>query len=247
MKALFLLSFLLFLNGELLAQEYQSGPSRVSMVELYTSEGCSSCPPADRWLSRLQNDSGLWSTFVPMAFHVDYWDYIGWKDRFAKKEYSQRQRRYAREYQESTVYTPGVRRHGEEWRTWPITRSVSPSDETAGSLNLVVSTGGKFTATYSDLDDQVKSPVLNIAVLGMNLETSVKRGENRGKSLKHDFVVLGLSRYASADSGAWSGEILPPVNTAPKYAIAAWISDGQNVTPIQATGGFLAAESSSHF
>ena len=73
---------------------HQSGPQKVSLLELYTSEGCSSCPPAETWLSRLTTDGRLWKEIVPVAFHVDYWDDLGWKDRYAKQEYTSRQRSY---------------------------------------------------------------------------------------------------------------------------------------------------------
>ena len=59
-----------------------SQEQRTTLIELYTSEGCSSCPPADRWLSRLKDDPRLWKQIVPLAFHVDYWNYLGWRDRF---------------------------------------------------------------------------------------------------------------------------------------------------------------------
>ena len=62
---------------------FESGPQQISLVELYTSEGCSSCPPAEAWLSRLKEEPGLWKNFVPIAFHVDYWDRLGWRDRFS--------------------------------------------------------------------------------------------------------------------------------------------------------------------
>ena len=93
------------------------GP-RVSLLELYTSEGCSSCPPADRWISTLRDDPRLWHEVVPVAFHVDYWDYIGWKDRFASPVYGNRQRDYARNRHVGTVYTPGFVLAGKEWRSW---------------------------------------------------------------------------------------------------------------------------------
>ena len=103
-----LFSFLVLLTvfTSSFAQVFESSEKPTALVELYTSEGCSSCPPADRWLSSLKDDEGLWKEFVPLAFHVDYWDYIGWEDRFADKQYSQRQRRYAHEFSEPTVYTP---------------------------------------------------------------------------------------------------------------------------------------------
>jgi len=74
---------------------FQSGPQRVALLEVYTSEGCSSCPPAESWLSEFKNQARLWKEIVPVAFHVDYWDGLGWKDRFAKEEYTSRQRAYS--------------------------------------------------------------------------------------------------------------------------------------------------------
>lgn len=73
----------------------ESGEERVRVIELFTSEGCSSCPPADAWLSGLMDDPGLWNSLIPVAFHVDYWDHIGWKDRFSDAAFTERQRRYA--------------------------------------------------------------------------------------------------------------------------------------------------------
>src|SRR5687768_10063986 len=75
--------------------QFQSGPNRTALLELYTSEGCSSCPPAEAWLSRVKSDARLWKEFVPVAFHVDYWDYLGWRDPFGMANYSERQRAYA--------------------------------------------------------------------------------------------------------------------------------------------------------
>src|SRR5688572_1610666 len=95
----------------------QSPAQQVHLLELYTSEGCSSCPPADRWLSDLKDDPGLWKNFVPVAFHVDYWDHLGWKDKFARAAHTSRQRRYADEWGANTVYTPGLVLDGAEWRS----------------------------------------------------------------------------------------------------------------------------------
>lgn len=110
---------------------FSSGEKQTALLELYTSEGCSSCPPADRWLSSLKSKEGLWEEFIPIALHVDYWDYIGWQDRFASKQYSQRQRQYAREQSLKTVYTPGFVYNGKEWRNWFAKRFlISPMAET---------------------------------------------------------------------------------------------------------------------
>jgi hypothetical protein len=98
--------------------KYESSSRQTALLELYTSEGCSSCPPTDRWMSALENEPGLWNEFIPIALHVDYWDYIGWKDRFVSLEYSARQRQYAQEQSLKTVYTPGFVYNGNEWRNW---------------------------------------------------------------------------------------------------------------------------------
>src|SRR5580693_7997010 len=94
-------------NAETNSLSFQSSNKQTSLLELYTSEGCSSCPPAETWLSRLKASPGLWGDFVPVAFHVDYWDYLGWRDPWAKSEFSNRQRAYAARWHSQSVYTPG--------------------------------------------------------------------------------------------------------------------------------------------
>ena len=100
------------------ALELSSGTQQTTLLELYTSEGCSSCPPADRWLSRFKNDAGLWQQIVPVAFHVDYWNQLGWPDRFSNAAYTARQHNYKRHNYLNVVYTPGFVRNGREWRGW---------------------------------------------------------------------------------------------------------------------------------
>ena len=94
----------------------RSGPGTAALVELYTSEGCSSCPPADRWLSTLSSRPS--SSVVPLALHVDYWDYIGWKDPYAKREFSLRQRKFTQLQRMALVYTPQVMLQGRDFRGW---------------------------------------------------------------------------------------------------------------------------------
>src|SRR2546430_7591383 len=94
-----------------------SGERTTALVELYTSEGCSSCPPADRWLSCLGKTHRP-EVVVPLALHVDYWDYIGWKDPYAKREFSQRQRRLSQLQRLALVYTPQVLLEGMDFRSW---------------------------------------------------------------------------------------------------------------------------------
>ena len=97
---------------------FESGDTQSSLIELFTSEGCSSCPPAEKWLSALKSSSDLWKKAVPVAFHVDYWDHLGWRDRFAKPEFTSRQHRYAAAWGGDSVYTPSFVVNGKEWRDW---------------------------------------------------------------------------------------------------------------------------------
>jgi hypothetical protein len=220
-------------GGELTLTSKSSG---THLLELYTSEGCSSCPPAEAWLGKLKSDDRLWQDFVPVAFHVDYWDRLGWKDRFAQPEWTQRQRAYANQWRNSSVYTPGFVLDGREWQDWSGKLSF-PTRENAGLLtasgngNLVAITfqpAGKFTGGSA-----------HVAWLGFNLSSNIEAGENAGRSLRHDFVVL---RHAAAPllrdgNGFWKVELRSRSVDRETGAIACWIeTDG---VPIQATGGWL--------
>lgn len=217
--------------------------TQVSLLELYTSEGCSSCPPADRYLSELKSHSGLWKSIIPVAFHVDYWNYIGWNDRFSSPEYSARQKRYARSKSLKTVYTPGFLLNGEEWRSFFGLRKLSvKSDKEVGQLKLNIK-DMELKAGFKPVEKlKDKTLVLNIAVLGFDIKTAVQSGENRGKELKHDFTVLGYKTIPLYNNGTVftvMTELPDIVETAPKMAVSAWVNKENDMTPIQATGGWL--------
>lgn len=219
---------------------FASGPGRTQLIELYTSEGCSSCPPADRWLSTLEDQEGLWRDFVPIALHVDYWDYIGWQDRFASRQFSDRQRRYAAEGGVRVVYTPGVFRDGREWRGW---RGASPervANARVGTLTL--DTDGRGYSVRFEPAPGVSADTVHVALLGMGLQTEVRAGENRGRTLAHDFVVLALQARdldARDDALVVSGVLPRATATAGRLAVAAWVSADPRQAPVQAVGGFL--------
>ncbi len=224
---------------------FSSGDKQLTLVELYTSEGCSSCPPADRWLSRLTKAPELWQSVVPLGFHVDYWDYIGWQDRFARAEYSDRQRRYARDGNARTVYTPGFFANGDEWRGFFPGRRLDADQPAVGPLILRLE--GSLARVEFTPASAVHGPlVINIAILGMGLETRVRAGENRGETLRHDFVVLDLSsRDLIIEDGRYRSSVRIPA--VPKEladdvsgtALAAWVSRKGGQEPLQAVGGRL--------
>ena len=218
----------------------QSGKTQVQLIELYTSEGCSSCPPAERYLNAFSHHENLWTHFVPLAFHVDYWDYLGWKDRFSSPGYSQRQRRYAQIRGQRTVYTPAFIVNGENWRPGFYNKSVSAGNTPAGLLSLHINAQG-IRAEFDAAERRSKPAQLNIALLGMGIESRITAGENRGNRAEHEFVVLSHQQYTS-ENNQWQ-VALPgyPGSDVPAFAIAAWISAPDDPTPVQAVGGALPA------
>ncbi len=228
------------------AQTFTSTDKRTSLVELYTSEGCSSCPPADRWLNSLRDNNKLWSEFIPLAFHVDYWDYIGWQDPFASKAYSQRQYLYASQKNIRSVYTPGIVLNGEEWRGWSHSRRPKYDSSPAGKLSIEIEQG-KFNANYIPLSHSKFKPeqkfTLNIALLGFDQISEVAAGENGGKTFKHDFVVLA---YRTVEMKSTNSGFIVDLTPLPNHshstkikAVATWVNEKSNLTPLQATGGWL--------
>ena len=220
---------------------FTSGKDRVALVELYTSEGCSSCPPADRWLSKLKSDPRLWRAFVPVAFHVDYWDYIGWKDRFARPAFSDRQRRYAAARRARTVYTPGFFQNGEEWLGWFRGDSFDPDTSPVGTLQIRLDDAG-FTAEFAPRHQDYGALVIHFAVLGMGLRSEIKAGENAGSTLEHDFVALETMAVRLDKQGEryFAKTTLPIVDHVEgDRAIVAWVVEMDDPTPIQAVGGIL--------
>ncbi len=178
--------------------------NRVAVLELYTSEGCSSCPPADRFLSDLKASGLSDRQLIPMAFHVTYWDYVGWKDRFAKKQYDQRQRDLAHKQGKSTVYTPQFVLSGEDYRRYAnfiedvtklvkqkapvdltLSAHVEESDLAGELLQLVVTSD----ISKSEVDDVG----IYFVVLEDNLFSDVSDGKNEGEQLRHDYVVRQMS------------------------------------------------------
>ena len=180
-------------------QQFSSGSSTVAIAELYTSEGCDSCPPADKWFSTL---SAKKDGVVPLAFHVDYWDYIGWKDRFAKADFGERQRESVRRQGGRTSYTPQVMLNGQDQRRWSDQSQFSSGLKNIAvrtpranlALEITTATTGldaALTVTLPQISDRADAAVF-LAITENNLSNRVTAGENRGVTLKHDHVVRTL-------------------------------------------------------
>src|SRR5438552_6329863 len=224
------------------ATTFESGDTQSSLIELFTSEGCSSCPPAEKWLSALKSSSDLWKKTVPVAFHVDYWDHLGWRDRFAKPEFTSRQQHYAAAWGGDSLYTPSFVVNGKEWRGWVGGNAMPITSTKVGVLRVSVGDDGKVSATFAPDAMQARPLALTVALLGNDLESDVKRGENSGRKLRHDFIVLQLAKTDLIASGdLWTGTVLlsSSAETDKATALAAWVKSGETAPPIQATGGWL--------
>ena len=200
----------------------QAGPSCTArssatvtpVVELYTSEGCNSCPPADQWLSRLKADAPV----VALAFHVDYWDRLGWKDRFASPAFTQRQAQQQRPSGARFSYTPQVMIDGADRPDWPGAAIAARAPATVDAR--LVRDGNHVTATVASMPGAPARLSAYWAVTEQGHVSAVKAGENHGATLHHDFVVRDYRPVA-----AWAAS--------PEPAMLQFELDG-NVDPAHA-------------
>ena len=189
-----------------------SGATVPVIVELYTSEGCDSCPPADRWLSKTITERSKDDHFIALAYHVDYWDYIGWKDAFAQPAFTQRQSSLAANGGASGVYTPQIFVNGKDDRSW-----------TGGAANLGAGSKAatvKFDAATAWRDDgltisgKLAAPSagvrLRYAVTENGLVSAVKAGENKGVTLRHDAVVRAHGPMLADSAGGFTVNVRLP-------------------------------------
>lgn len=177
----------------------QSGEQTAALVELYTSEGCSSCPPADRALGGLEGELDARAKAVPLALHVTYWDDLGWRDDYAQSVFDERQNSLVMANREPVVYTPQFFVSGHEARDWhghlgDLVRQINqtPAD---GHIRVQARLNGDTALALrveaSVLPDATAA-VLYLALTESGLSSSVSRGENRGSTLTHEHVVRTL-------------------------------------------------------
>ena len=208
------------------------------LVELYTSEGCNSCPPADRWLSSLQGKPGV----ITAAFHVDYWDRLGWADRFASPQHTQRQTEQQRTAGAGFSYTPQVLANGRDWRGAPnlplldgkalVQVDVQRVDANQVGISVTAQRGApaRLALWWALLEDDHVSPV--------------RAGENRGVTLRHDAVVRQYGKLpawaavaaGAGDAAAHSLRIAAPHNAegGHKARLLVVVTDAATGAPLQA-------------
>ena len=188
----------------------QSGPQTAALVELYSSEGCSSCPPADQRLSALRKEAGAASLIVPLALHVTYWDQIGWTDPLAQAQFDARQAELLRHQPRHVAYTPQFFVGGTELRSWDtqLPAAIRRINATAAPVNISLSAtpgqGGKLLLeANASAPDPLTSGQLYLAISESGIVSTVLRGENRGATLHHDAAVrLWLGPVALAQGRA---------------------------------------------
>jgi hypothetical protein len=226
------------------ACDARSGPMKAALVELYTSEGCSSCPPADRQLSRLREVLDPAAEVVPLALHVKYWDYIGWKDPYAQDHFGERQSWLVRANQRRTVYTPQFFVGGAELRSWRggLRDQVRQLNAVPAAAAIRIRAGEAASGTLALSADataraETGPAELTLAVAESGLVSKVTRGENGGATLAHDHVVRAWIGPIPLRDGAARVEreiALPTAWNRAKLEVVAFVQDRHSGAVLQA-------------
>ena len=197
----------------------ESGTGITSVIELYTSQGCSSCPPADRWLSGLKA-LGAGQGAVIEAFHVSYWDNLGWVDRFASPAYTLRQRQVAAWTGQDSLYTPQVVRNGRVWQGWgaPGTHPTAVGGTADFHISLKESSPGQFEAVVTPVAGAPAVWSAYWTVTEDGYSSRVKAGENAGALLQDDFVVRQYTPVGDYRGGAPQVLTLRSIAASPGHA-----------------------------
>jgi len=218
----------------------ETGAQQTAVVELYTSEGCSSCPPADQWLEALLETDSDEIDVLALAFHVDYWDYIGWKDRFGSPNYTSRQRQLGANNKQRSIYTPEFFVDGKEARgTRNVLRQIYAVNETDASIHLkfnVTKDGNRFLLGLQPRSSVLESKMLHhrYFVYEKNLVSDVTRGENSGETLSHQNVVRYMSRARKLDQNNQYSISIDPDWQLENIGVAALVTTPGNESYLQA-------------
>lgn len=212
-----------------------------ALVELFTSEGCSSCPPADELAARIASEY-KWNVYV-LCYHVDYWDKLGWKDIYSNAEYTQRQKEYAQEMFVNSVYTPQAIINGREQLVGSnedkMKTTIMSELEQTKNVKINLKPGNKdaqtITLSYEiekpkdAMADVLQNSIMHVALVQMKAYTQVQGGENQGKKLKHINIVRD---FKSIDSNPWNGSVdlsIPQGLTAKDCKLFAFLQDRTNM------------------
>jgi hypothetical protein len=202
-----------------------------AVVELFTSEGCSSCPSAEAALSKI-NDAHQQGVYV-LEYHVDYWNHLGWKDEYSSHDYTLRQQRYAEIMHNSGTYTPQAVVNGKREMVGSDQQKLNNainsflSQPQANNIKIAA-TGNNNGITIDYSTTNLNGQILNIALVQKNVESNVKRGENSGRKLKHTNVVRGLEIIDNEKTTGKTHLSFPPGTTAKNFMIIAYTQEKSN-------------------
>ena len=223
----------------------RSGGETVPLVELYTSEGCNSCPPADRWLSATFPPGEPRPAAIALAFHVDYWDGLGWKDRFATAASGDRQRDAARANRGTFVYTPQVLLQGREFPEWRSVRAgaaLAAIRARPALADIAVDARLQPASIAVEVRARVAQPArlegarVGVALVDSGLVSQVEAGENAGVRLVHDHVVRSFATLAVDRDGETHGTLTlaRPAEAGRDATIVAFVQSGRGAAVLQA-------------
>lgn len=213
----------------------------IAVIELFTSEGCSSCPPADALLQRIDNRN--LENVYPLSFHVDYWNRLGWTDPYSKEVFSERQRWYASQFSSSRVYTPQMIVNGTtEFVGSNASKAESAINNALKSKSLYAVSASKIVAN----DDEIKfsfkidganasGKILRVALIQKQTQQNVKAGENRNKNLRHINVVREFLSYKITTSNGNLSINKPSQLSISELELVLYIQNADNTKIVAAT------------
>ncbi|MBO0934136.1 DUF1223 domain-containing protein [Fibrella aquatilis] len=232
---------MLALAGLFAVQAHRPEPSKpVAVVELFTSQGCSSCPPADRLLTEVSRQAvASGQSLYALSFHVDYWDRLGWRDPYSDAKYTARQQQYARQFKLGSIYTPqavlnGKREFVGSNRAQMTSLLADALRETPPvAVQLTANQQGKTITVNYKLAGRLAGTVLNVALVSQTTTTVVSRGENAGHTLTHNNVVRAFATVPTSETGQTT--LTAPADFDPTNgAVIAYVQQANTLTTLGA-------------
>jgi len=239
MKRASLLVVLLLLIGAVVVFDRQAAPrvgEQPVLVELFTSQGCSSCPPADELLRKIARDPNLQGRAIPLAYHVDYWDHLGWRDPFSSRAWSARQGEYSRSLKLDGAYTPQVVINGTRQMVGSsaaqIYRAIEEESERAAEGSVSVRKEGDELVVHASAPRGGVDVV--VAAFEDGASTKVESGENGGRTIANDAIVRQLRRVATiGEKGDVEQRVRLPLG--PRMGAVAFLQDTKTRRVLAAT------------
>ena len=224
--------------------DFESPPDQTLLLELFSSENKKGSPDAEKWINQYLASPELWKTVFPVVYHVEYNDKPGWPDKFVKKEFTHRFMAFAKKWGVRVPYVPTLMLNGTEWTGWGREESVpNRSPKSVGVLKAKKVTMDEFGVTFESTDETSHAWVANAVLVGCGLSTIIEGGDNLGKTMDHEFTALRVvSQPMELERGAYKATIKLPQKTEVRtngLAVIFWVTNGDDVIPIQAVGGYI--------